>query len=180
MTTLQFTLFFVALVLALALVHIQLAKLQAKLDELARLGRIEERMTTIVQAIDRLRLEPLEAVGRDVRSDLATVVEVLGRIEQVAARPVTIPAPPPVVAPDRSSGEPTAAEHAHAAIVAHLASLGCAKIRVLTDLATCAGEDDFEVLVECERGTMPCKGKLTLRGSTVRDAQIQMLAQMFP
>lgn len=180
MTTLQFTLFFVALVLALALVHIQLAKLQGKLDDLARLGRIEDRLATVVQALDRVRLEPIEGLVRDLRGDLGAIVEGLDRVEQATARPVAIPVPEPALSRRGRSDEPSAGDRARTAVETHLAGLGYTKVRVLSDLTHLVGEEDVDVLVECERGTMPCKGKLALRGGEVRDAQMQMLAQMFP
>lgn len=180
MTTLQFTLFFVALVIALALVHIQLGKAQARLDELSRLGRIEDRVAAMVQAVERLRLEPLESGLRELRGDLAVVVEGLARVEHAAARPVVIPPQQLVAAPAPTGAGPSAAERLRMVVENHLGDRGYSRVRILTDLSAVTADEDLDVIVECDRGSMPAKGKVITRAGEVRDSQIQMLAQMFP
>jgi hypothetical protein len=172
MTTLQFSLFFAALLLAYILVHVRLARFEAHLRELGRLREIEERVGAGPRTLDMLRKEDLGARLERVREELEAATLVLGRIEDglnraSRAAPTEIP-------------RMTTGERIRAVVESRLLQLGYANLRVLSDLSNASADEEIAVLVECERNNLLSKGTLTVHNGSVRDVRLQNVTQMFP
>lgn len=184
MDLLQFSLFFVALVVGYVLVHLRLVRFEEHLQKLAgirnlddRLVQIDDRLRVLVETIDRMRFDRLEGQLERLHEDLEDLREATTDVQHAV---VQIP-PPATTAPlaaERASATPQA--RIVALVEARLLAMGYHDIDVLTDLAGVDLQRDLEVQVECWRGGMPIKGRVMLRNGSVRDVALQSVAQMFP
>jgi hypothetical protein len=182
---LQFTLFFVALVVGYVLVHLRLVRFEEHLQKLAgirslddRLQKLDERLRQLAESFDRVRLDRIEAQLDRLHEDLEDVREAASNVQPAV---VHIPAPP---APAESAPAVVPAEPPAARLVTtvenRLLGLGYHDVVVLTDLTHVDVGRDVELQVECWRGGMPVKGRVQLRNGAVRDVALQTVAQMFP
>lgn len=185
MDGLQFTLFFVALLVGYVLVHLRLVRFEEHLQKLAgirglddRLRQLDERLLQLAAAFDRVRLDRVEGQLERLHDDLEDLREATGAVQHAV---VQIPAVPPVSAP--AAAEPVAAESTPrlvALVENRLLQLGYHDVVLLSDLEGVDASRDLELQVECWRGGMPVKGRVTVRNGSVRDVALQTVATMFP
>lgn len=185
METWQFSLFFAALLIGYALVHVRVARFEEHLRGLAGLRAIDQRLAALaasLPAADGKQIERLEALLQRLHEDLEDLREATLRTgEQIGEAIVRIPQPvvtaaaEPVVASPASAGE-----RIRAVVESRLLQLGYSGLRILSDLHQAGLDGDVEVQVECERRHMPQKGRVLLRNGAVRDVSLQTVATTFP
>ena len=107
MTPLQFSLFFVALLLGYILVHLRLLKFETYLKEMAGIKTLNDRLNAVANAMDHIRVDRLEEQLQEIHEDLEGLRRVTERVERAQrdvehqhAGPVIIRAPsrPPATA----------------------------------------------------------------------------------
>lgn len=177
MSTLQFTLFFAGLLIGYVLVHLRLMKFEAYLKEISVLKLLNERLSGVAEAMDRIKVDNLEEglqlLHEDAKELAANAVRIerslsgLGGQGDEGNRTLT------------SSGQ-SAAEKVCAVVEERLFQLGYQKPRILTDLRHLHIEDEMEVLVECERQMMPYKGKIKTKNGAILDVDVHSVVSMFP
>lgn len=185
MSTLQFTLFFLALLVGYALVHLRLVRFEEHLQKLAgirsiddRLRSLDEHLRQLLQAFEKVQLERVEQRLDRLHEDLEDLREATTDVRSAV---VQIPAPPiaPAATTAAATLEPWSAR-LRGLVESRLLQLGYGNLRILTELADAPADRDVEVQVECERNHMPCKGRVLVRNGSVRDVAMQPVAQMFP
>lgn len=181
MDALQFSLFFVALLVGYVLVHLRLARFEVHMQKLAGIGALDDRLRLLVETIEKLRLERIEAHLERLHEDLQDLREATTEVQDAVVRipmatVVAADAGSPVVIPRQESE----GSRVLALVETRLLQLGYSNIQVLSDLSLARADGDVEVQVECERGGMPAKGRVQLRNGAVRDVALQTVAQMFP
>jgi hypothetical protein len=186
MSVLQFSLFFLAILVGYVLLHLRLVRFEEHLQKLTgirsiddRLRGLDDRMRLLVETLEKLQLERVEQRLDRLHDDLEDLreatVEVHTAVVQIPAPPIGVPvAAAPVVLSD-SVGARVAA-----LVESRLLQLGYGNLQILTDLGDVRGDRDVEVQVECERNSMPAKGRVVIRNGAVRDVALQTVAQMFP
>lgn len=186
MTDLQFSLFFVALLVGYLLVHLRLVRFEDHLQKLAgirslddRLRSLDTRLQQLAESFDKVRVDRLEGGLDRLHDDLEDLREATHDVRHAV---VHIPQPT-IVAPE--SPTPVAVVEpqigrVQAVVETRLLQLGYGGIQILTDLAQVPAEGECEVLVEAERGNMPVKGRVVVRNGSVRDVSLQSIVQMFP
>lgn len=194
MDPLQFSLFFVALLVGYALVHLRLVRFEDHLSKLAgirglddRLRALDDRLRVLAESLDKpradVRFDRVEGQLERLHEDLLDLREATTQVRSAVAEipaPVVQAAPvQPVVEIPRPPAD-TVATRLLAQIQTRLHDLGYREVRVLNDVSGARLEDDVEVQVECERGSMPIKGRVLLRNGAVRDVALQSVVQMFP
>ncbi|MFN8824967.1 MAG: hypothetical protein ACK501_08375 [Planctomycetota bacterium] len=194
MDPLQFSLFFVALLVGYALVHLRLVRFEEHLSKLGgirglddRLRALDDRLRVLAESLDKqrgdLRIDRVEGQLERLHEDLLDLREATTQVRSAVAEipaPVVQAAPvQPIVEIPRPSAD-TVATRLLAQIQTRLHDLGYREVRVLNDVSGARLEDDVEVQVECERGSMPIKGRVLLRNGAVRDIALQSVVQMFP
>jgi hypothetical protein len=185
MDALQFTLFFVALLVAYVLVHLRLVRFEENLQKLAgirglddRLRALDDRMAQLGESFDKVRLDRVEAQLQRLHEDLETLHEATADV-----RHAVVQVPPPEVAGARaedSVARETAGTRLIMLVETRLLQLGYHDPRLLTDLGDVPLDREIEVQVEAWRGGMPVKGRVLLRNGSVRDVAMQTVAPMFP
>jgi hypothetical protein len=178
MTTLQFTLFFLAIVVAYVLVHLRISRLETLLRDLQHLARIDDRLGSVVASLDRVRMDGVEALLRDVRKDLSAQLDAIYHLEKTQTRPLVEPSTETDGTPRLGAGSD--AERIRTLVEERLLGLGHRKLRILTDLRGASLDEETIVHVESERDGMPSKGKIHTKNGAVLDVQIQSGAPMFP
>lgn len=174
MDLIQFSLFFVALLIGYALVHVRLLRCEQHLREIAGIRTLNQRLEAVATGLERVRIDRVEELLQLIHEDLRAVHRATTGVEEALGRmPAQAPGGPTVV--PASPGE-----RLLAVVETSLLQLGYQNLRVLGDLSRGSADGDTEVLVECERSGMPCKGRVVLRNGRVRDVQIQSAAQTFP
>jgi hypothetical protein len=186
MSVLQFSLFFLALLVGYVLLHLRLVRFEEHLQKLAgirsiddRLRGLDDRMLLLVESLEKLQLDRIEQRLDRLHDDLEDVREATG---EVRAAVVQIPASP-VGAPIAAAALPlpeAAGARIAALVEGRLLQLGYGNLQILTDLTDVRADRDVEVQVECERNSMPVKGRVLLRNGAVRDVALQTVAPMFP
>ena len=189
MSPLQFTLFFVALLLGYVLVHVRMARFEEHLQKLAGIQTLDERLQAIEQRIQALT----ESADRDgiarVTRQLDQLHEDLEDLRETTERAgeaqVTMPAAPSArgmvdVPGDYMGANHPAATRIVAVIETRLLQLGYRDLRLLGDLSGVEFTDEVEVQVEAKRNGMPCKGRVVMRNGSVSDVALQTVAQAFP
>jgi hypothetical protein len=189
MDVMQFTLFFLALLVGYVLLHLRLVRFEEHLQKLSgirsiddRLRGIEERLQTLGESFDKVGLSRIEQRLDRLHEDLEDLHEATGQVRHAV---VQIPSRPPLAGADHPVGAAeTMAVSAGVRIAGlvenRLLQLGYGNLQILTDLSGAEADRDIEVQVECERGGMPAKGRVLVRNLNVRDVAIQTVAQMFP
>ncbi len=182
METLQFSLFFAALVVGYIIVHMRVARFERHLRELSGLRVIADRLHGIGELVEKVRVDrvetrldridgALERLHEDLQQlvDLGERHEREGAVARVPVAPVLLPSPA------ASTGIQLLTT-----VESRLAALGYDRVRVLTDLATITPEQPVDLSVECERNEMPFKGKVVVQQGNVLDVRLQSVAQTFP
>ena len=187
MSPLQFTLFFVALLVGYVLVHLRLVRFEQHLEKLSTLRSLDERLTSLdeqVRAIadgsNRQGLGQVTALLQRLHEDLEDLREATQRMGEAV---VKIPASQPAASAggylDAGPDAPPS-NRIVAVIEARLLQLGYRNLRLLGDLSDAQFSDEVEVQVEAERNGMPVKGRVIARNGSVSDVHIQTVAQSFP
>ncbi|MFY9344425.1 MAG: hypothetical protein WAT39_18170 [Planctomycetota bacterium] len=186
MDALQFTLFFVALVLGYVLVHLRMVRCERHLQQLAgirnledQLRALDERLAKLAAAFDQQRLERIEHGVDRLHDDLEDLREATA---DVRAAVVQIP-PPIAITGAGTPAEPVVVPPARRLldlVEGRLLQLGYHEITVLSDLRAADVTSEIEVLVECWQGAMPAKGRVLVKNGSVRDVAVQTVATMFP
>lgn len=181
MDPLQFSLFFCALLVAVALLLVRVARFEQHLQKLGHLRAIEERLHAVddrlqmlAQTVERVRVDRIEGQLERLHADLEDLREVAANSQQTV---VSIPAP--AASQADGGGEPPVARLC-AAVENRLLQLGYRDVQILNDLQRVDVAGDVELQVECWRGGMPTKGRVLVRNGAVRDVALQNVTQMFP
>ncbi len=174
MDALQFSLFFAALLVAYILVHVRMVRFEKYLREVAGIKTLNERLQSVADGFDRLRLDRVEELLGQLHEDLDAIAKSSLRVERAVGKAGGA-APAAGSGLDRSPGE-----RVQAVVETRLLDLGYSNLRLLTDLSGVVLEEQMEVQVECERDHMPHKGRVTTRNGAIVDVQIQPAAQSFP
>lgn len=187
MSALQFTLFFVALLVGYVLVHLRLVRFEQHLKELASLRSLDERLKSLDDRVRTMSEGPSgQGLGRistqleRLHDDLEDLREATDRMGEAV---VKIPASQPVAAAGlyhEGSVDASPSSRIVAVIEARLLQLGYRNLRLLGDLSGAEFSDEVEVQVEAERNGMPVKGRVIARNGSVSDVHIQTVAQSFP
>ena len=174
MSPLQFSLFFAALLVGYILVHVRMVRFEKYLREVAGIKTLNERLQSVSDAFERMRLDRVEELLGQLHDDLGAVVKSSVRLERSVGKAGGA-APAAGSGLDRSPGE-----RVQAVVETRLLNLGYSNLRLLTDLSGVTIEEQMEVQVECERDHMPHKGRVTTRNGAIVDVQIQPATQAFP
>ncbi|MCA8974220.1 MAG: hypothetical protein KDC98_05830 [Planctomycetes bacterium] len=182
MTALQFSLFFVALLVGYVLVHLRLLRFEEHMRKLAGIRSLDDRLRVLVEAIDKLNLGRIEGKLDRLHDDLEELREATQNVQHAV---VSIPRPERVRVRESEPSPPQSpVESPGARVLAivetRLLQLGYGNIQVLSDVAVVTDHGDADVQVECERGGMPAKGRVQVRNFGVRDVSLQSVAPMFP
>ena len=179
MDALQFSLFFVALLVGYVLLHMRLVRYEAYLRELQEIRAATERLHQQLAAAGEPKLGRVEGQLDRLHADLQELRKALAEVgEQVASTPEAPPVVLPAMAPAVLHEPP--ARRLREVVETRLQQLGYSRVQVLTDLKGASVEGDLEVQVECERNQMVSKGRILLRNGAVRDVAMQSVANMFP
>lgn len=177
MSPLQFSLFFVALLIAYLLVHVRLIRFERYLQEVAVLRQLNERLQRLSDVFEGLSLEGVEDRLEALQADVRAATEAVGRLERVAVR--SQPAPPaPMPTPAEAAG--TDSQRIRALVETCLIGLGYHDLHILSDLDDVSLDDEVEVVVECEKGQTVHKGKVVTRHGAIRDVHLKSIVQAFP
>ena len=134
METWQFSLFFVALLVGIVVLHVRVVRFEEYLRELGGLRSIDARLQTVAQTmpqVDLQRLERIEALLQRLHEDLEDLREATQHVQDAV---VHIPPPAPAIVaasngtPDLSSGERIVS-----AVEGRLFQMGYSNLRILTD-----------------------------------------------
>tara|TARA_R110002073_G_scaffold110903_2_gene247353 strand:- start:1878 stop:2468 length:591 start_codon:yes stop_codon:yes gene_type:complete len=196
MTTLQFSLFFAALLVGYLLVHLRMIRFEEHLQKLAGIRAIDDRLRGIDDRVKQLaetsgkgNLDRVSAQLEKLHEDLEDLREAT---TEVRAAVVQIPVPTVVAgvaeegsSSDRSSDRASRRRESPATriiamIETRLLQLGFHHLRLLGDLSGAQMADEIEVHVEAERNGMPYKGRVIMRNGSVHDVNLQTVVQAFP
>lgn len=180
MDPLQFSLFFVALLVGYVLVHLRLARFEVHMQKLAGIHTLDKRLQVLAESFDKLHIDRLEQQLERLHEDLVDLRETTSDVRQAVyeiPQPTVVHSAPEAVTVAASE---SVGSRVLALVETRLLQLGCRKIQVLTDLGDVRADREVEVLVECERGGMPTKGRVIVRNGAVRDVLMQNVATMFP
>ena len=174
MSTLQFGLFFAALLIGYVLVHIRLMRFEKYLREVSALKVVNERLQGVSDVLSRVDLNAVEERLEMLIGQLSELGQVGGRLEQLLERER-----------DRAPSVPAAIEAAdgdriRALVETRLLSLGYRHLRILTDLDSATMAEEIEVTVECEKNQTAYKGKVVTARGEIRDVNLQSVTQAFP
>ncbi len=170
----QFSLFFVALVIAYMLVHLRLAKFETYLKDISTLRLLNERLKDLADRMERVRVDRVEEGLHQLHDDLGDMKELTKDLARIQKR---------VLAGEVAGGGTparTAAERIRAVVEERLLSLGYHNLRILTDLSDASLDEEISLQVECERRHMPCKGQVKTINGGISDVQIHTVVQSFP
>ncbi|MBL8728062.1 MAG: hypothetical protein JNM25_06500 [Planctomycetes bacterium] len=186
MDTLQFTLFFLAIVVGYVVLHLRLVRFEDHLQKLTgirsiddRLRSLDDRMRLLVETLEKLQLDRIEQRLDRLHDDLEDVREATGEVRTAVVQIPSAPAGAPLAAAAVALPEAPGARIA-ALVEGRLLQLGYGNLQILTDLGDVRADRDVEVQVECERNSMPAKGRVLVRNGAVRDVALQTVAHMFP
>ncbi len=181
MDVVQFSLFFVALLVGYVLVHLRLLRFEEHMRKLSGIPVLDDRLRLLIETIEKLRLDRLEAHLERLHEDLQDVREATTEVQNAVVR---IPRPAAIAAgadaPAIAATHESEGARLLAVVETRLLQLGYSNIQVLSDVSRLHADGDAEVQVECEKGGMPAKGRVLLRNGAVRDVALQTVAQMFP
>jgi len=187
MDVLQFSLFFVALVVGYVLVHLRLVRFEEHLQKLAgirglddRLRQLDDRLRQLAESFDKLRVDRIEGQLERLHDDLEDLRDATTDVRQAV---VQIPAPvPAIISAPATDATPVdwMPARLQSLVEGRLLQLGYHDVTMLTDLASVDLSRDIELQVECLRGGMPVKGRVLVRNGSVRDVALHTVTQMFP
>jgi len=174
MSTLQFGLFFAALLIGYVLVHIRMVRFEKYLREVSALKVVNERLQGVTDVLGRVDLASVEERLEMIREQLGDLGEIGERLEQAIERSgARADVPVPVVSV-------SAGERIRALVETRLLSLGYRHLRLLTDLDSASMADEIEIRVECEKNQTAYKGKVVTCKGEIRDVHLQSVTQAFP
>ncbi len=190
MSVLEFSLFFVAILVGYVLVHLRLVRFEEHMRKLAgirsmddRLRVVDDRLRVMVELLEKARLDRIEGHIERLHEGLEDLREATGDVRQAVVEipqpTVQLAAAPDEPRPAAAAPEPYGAR-VQGLIEARLLQMGYGGIQMLSELGAARADRDTEVQVECERGGMPTKGRVVVRNGAVRDVALQTVAQMFP
>jgi len=174
MSTLQFALFFAALLIGYVLVHIRLVRFEKYLREVSALKVVNERLQGVTDVLSRVDLHAVEERLELIHGRLGELGDLGERLEQAVER---VSEREDVVLPAAIA---TAGERIRALVETRLLSLGYHNLRVLTDLTAVGMTDELEVTVECDKNQTAFKGKVVTCNGEIRDVNLQSVTQAFP
>lgn len=188
MSTLQFTLFFVAVLAGYVLVHLRVARFEEHLRQLSllkdmdqKLAALEERVRALATAVapeERARVsDQLDRLHDDLE-DLRDAARGVG--EAVVQIPSVRPEPGQAVGGAGAAAARAPSAEIVSVVEARLLQLGYRNLRLLGDLRGVQLTDEVEIQVEAERNGMPCKGRVIAHNGSVSDVHMQTVAQSFP
>jgi hypothetical protein len=196
MDAVQFSLFFVALLVGYVLVHLRLVRFEDHLAKLAgirglddRLRALDDRLRMLGESFDKLRLDRVENQLGRLHDDLEDLRDATSLVRQavveipapvVPAVPAAAPAAAPIVYERAAAPSESPAARLATMVETRLLQLGYREVQILTDLSTVPADAELELQVECTRGNMPAKGRVLIRNGSVRDLAMQTVAPMFP
>jgi len=178
MDVLQFSLFFVALLVGYLLIHVRLVRFERYLQEITGLKLLNDRLKGVSDVIERVRIDRIEEGISQLHDDLVALHDAIGRFEDSMHRDlgqVAQPQPSP-----REVTGPTAGERIRGAIETRLLALGYGDLKLLADLSNARLDEAYEVRVECLRDRMPHKGTIAVRNGAVVDVRMIAATQTFP
>ncbi|MFO1052519.1 MAG: hypothetical protein U1F36_09925 [Planctomycetota bacterium] len=189
MSDLQFSLFFVAIIVGYLLVHARMVRLESWLARLGRLEALEQKLDKMQATLERIAADvgaeqhPVQPVSAE---DPTAVRDALARVERVlrdgfaqlqsAATPIVVAS----ATPQASVADASAPERIRAVVETRLLELGYRDLRILGDLSEARLEERTEVRVEATRQHMPMKGIVAVRNASVVDIALQSAAKSFP
>lgn len=235
MTAIQFSLFFVALLVGYILLHLRMVRFERYLKHVEGLSSLDDRVGSLGKDVNDLSLERVEEGLHTLHQDLERVVQALGRVERAAVRAgeerqasQRAPQRDSQVSQGRltqgrvelgaaerdavvgasSEGDHRAQDQVQIAVVNRLRALGY-QDPVLVPVARGSveqesgpndsshpappgegagigaaaeglAEGEEQIVVECVRGGMLCKGRVTLRDGVVVDLDLHPVSQGFP
>jgi len=190
MTPVQFGLFFAALLVGYALVHLRLIRFEEHLQKLAgisnledRLRSVEDQVRVIAESAAKGGVERVSAQLERLHEDLEDLREATTKVRQAVVQIPRLPAGSrdkgAATSRDAVQAEPPATRIV-ALIETRLLQLGYRHIRLIGNLADAQMADEIEVQVEAERNGMPFKGRVLMRNGSVHDVNVQSVAQSFP
>ena len=189
MSNLQFALFFVAVILGYALMHMRVARLDQHLRQLAGLESIDERLKSIDDRVASLGddagksgLSQVSSQLQQLHEDLADVREATESLREhsTIAAPASGQRDSVGSTWDFSGQHQPPATRIVAVIETRLLQLGYRDLRLLGDLSGVEFTDEIEVQIEGRRNGMPCKGRVVMRNGSVSDVAMQAVTQSFP
>ena len=191
MSTLQFALFFAALLVGYVLVHVRMIRFEEYLQKLSGIGSIDDRLRSLDECVKQIAEKSGKANFDRVTAQLDRLHEDLEDLREatieVRSAVVQIPSASVVAASGMDGSSDSGVAHPKSAatrIVAmieiRLLQLGYHNIRLLGDLSDVQMADEIEVHVEGERNGMPFKGRVLVRNGSVHDVNVQSVAQAFP
>ena len=178
MSTLQFSLFFIAIVVGYVLIHLRLVRFEAYLQRQPAPKAQEDRLQTVADSVAHVRLESIEDRLARQHDELLAALERL----VVACREVggeRLPAQrvsEPIVVPRAAAG----AELLRSLVETRLLQLGYGDLRIVSDLSGIEVGERADLRVEALRDQMPFKGVVTVRNGAVVDVALRSAAQSFP
>jgi hypothetical protein len=175
MTTLQFGLFFAALLIGYVLIHIRLMRFETYLREVSALKIVNERLQGVTEVLNRVDLAVVEERLEMMCERLGSLSEIGERIERALERTSREPAGVAALPVAVSAGE-----RIRALVETRLLSLGYRNLHILTDLASASGGEELAVTVECEKNQTTFKGKVVTCNGEIRDVNLQSVTQAFP
>lgn len=201
MGSLQFSLFFAALLVGYVLVHLRMIRFEEHLQKLAgirslddRLRTLDDRLKHVADAFEKVSFDRVSTQLERLHTDLQDLQESTVDVRQAI---VQLPAVSSVASSGGSAGESQRIvdgdERVHmiprnespatrivAMIETRLIQLGYRHLRLLGDLGDVQMADEVEVQIEAERNGMPFKGRVLVRNGSVCDVNVQSVAQAFP
>jgi hypothetical protein len=132
-----------------------------------------------VETLEKLQLERIEQRLDRLHDDLEDVRDATGEVRMAVVQIPSAPTGAPIAAAAVALPEAAGARIA-ALVEGRLLQLGYGNLQILTDLSDVQADRDVEVQVECERNSMPAKGRVLVRNGAVRDVALQTVAHMFP
>lgn len=187
MSVLEFSLFFVAILVGYVLVHLRLVRFEEHLQKLAgirglddRLRQLDDRLRQLAESFDKLRVDRIEGQLERLHDDLEDLREATTEVQHAVVQ-IPSPAPAlPVAAPAVEAPAESVPERLVALVEGRLLQQGYHDVNLLTDVSRVDLSRDVELQIECWRGGMPVKGRVIVRNGSVRDVALQTVAQMFP
>lgn len=185
MDAMQFSLFFVALLVGYVLVHLRLMRFEEHLQKLGgirglddRLRQLDDRLRQLAESFDKLRVDRIEGQLERLHDDLEDLRDATNHVQHAVVQI------PPLAQQAAAPAGEVLAESLPTRLVAlvenRLLQQGYHDVNLLTDLANVDLTRDVELQIECWRGGMPVKGRVLVRNGSVRDVALQTVVQMFP
>jgi|GEM_PF-3546099 len=189
MSDVQFTLFFVAVLVGYVLVHLRMVRCEKHLAELAGIRALHEQLVSVEERLQAMaELSEKQGMARvtqqldQLHEDLSELREAAAQVgEAVVKIPTSAPGDEAFAGGGRyDSDQVPAATRILSRIESRLFEQGYRNLRLIGDLQGVQFADEVEVRVEAERNGMPSKGRVVFHNGSVTDINMQTVAQSFP